>query len=814
MKYCYNLLFFHKISFFFIFLSINTYGQSVYFQNLEAKWKRNPKPEIAIKIARELIDEQTDKALYYVQEAQKFEKKDLEDDILLLLTEIYLRKHQDEKAKDFYQKLTQIYTTKKDTLNPKYLFIKSFWLSLRSRSYEAAQILEKYLQPIQASSVNNPDIAILYLEYAADLMRIRNYSKALDVLAIAEPIYERLNMQKYLGKLYNLRGLIYKNTNYLTLGIENYTKAIKIFRAYNPISRNLAVSYVNLANIYLLRSKDTFLVKEAEKVLLTGVNLCEQIKDTVQLIHFHERLGFLYLGQKNTNEAKSFFEKGFELSKLIGSSHLQNYNQIRLTDAYFQSGQKAEAVELLEKILQKVIQDKNNELISEATLLLVSFYQNLNKHDEAIKYTDFGIDISIKAQFSTNKAFFYDRKINSLIALQRWKDAQIVNDRLMKMFENDKAWLLKIYSFQKQIDSGNGNYLSALKWVDKYQILRDSLDNAEKIQNFYEARQRFFTEEKQRENDILRIQNEQERANNRRNVYFIVALGVLSVLLLLLASNWWIKQEKLKIINQQIITQEKQIRAFANQVAAANEFLTKKNEFDSKLLAIISHDLRGPVNSVATLLAMIKNGAFLEEEKPNLIALAHNSLFGAGQLLDNLLFWAKSYQSDFKINTKELSVKKVADEVIDLLKLQAEQKGIFIENRIQPDIVCWAEEEAVQLTIRNLVSNAIKFTKIGGISLEANYKDTNCQIIVKDTGIGIEPNNLSKIFDKTFYTKGTKREKGNGLGLMLCKEFIERNKGTISVSSQVGVGSIFTITLPKGKLQEKNQTELPEQSLL
>ncbi|MFN3316535.1 MAG: tetratricopeptide repeat protein, partial [Raineya sp.] len=426
---------------------------------------KDKNPAIALEIAKELIDEQTDEAFYYVQQAQKFGKKDLEDDILLLLTEIYLRKHQDEKAQNLYQKLTQYYTAQKDTLNPKYLFIKSFWLSLRSRSYEAAQILEKYLKTIQASSVSNPDVAVLYLEYAADLMRIRNYSKALEVLKTAEEIYQRLNMQKYLGKLYNLKGLIYKNTNYLTLGIENYTKAIKIFRAYNPTSRNLAVSYVNLANIHLLRSKDTLLVEEAERILLSGVKLCEQIKDTVQLIHFHERLGFLYLWQQNTSKAKTFFEKGFELSKLIGSAHLQNYHQIRLADVFFQSGEKEEAIKLLERTLQKVIQDKNNELISEATLVLVRFYQNLNKHDEAIKYADFGIDISIKAQFPTNQALFYDRKIKSLVALRRWKDAQAINDTLLKIFEKDKLWQLKIYENQKTIDSAMGNYKNALFWA-------------------------------------------------------------------------------------------------------------------------------------------------------------------------------------------------------------------------------------------------------------------------------------------------------------------------------------------------------------
>lgn len=798
----------------FTLLPVFVYGQSVLSQNLEAEWKRNPKPEIAIQIAREIIDEQTDKSLYYVQQAQKSAGLGLQEDILALLTEIYLRKHRDQEARNFYDKFERLYIQKGDTLNPKFVFIKTFWLALHSQSYEAAQILEKYLQPIQVSSVKDTEVAILYLEYAANLMRIRNYSKSIEVLLMAEELYKRLDMQKYLGKLYNLRGLVYKNTNYYTLSIESYIKAIKTYRAYNPISRNLAVTYVNLGNIYMGRPKDTSLFREAAKSFELGAKLCQEIKDTVQLIHFYERIGFLALLQKNMKKAEKYFEMGFDLAKAIGSAHLQSYQQLRLADAYFKNGQKDIAIDMLKKILKEVEKDKNFELISESNLYLANFYQALNKHREALQYLDNGIDLSIKRKINLHKGLFYHNKISSLIALGEWNEAQKANDSLLKIFKNDRNWHLRIYYAQKKIDSAAGNYKSALEWANRYQTLKDSLDYAEKTQSFNEVQQRFINEEKEKENQLLRLQNEQEKANSQRNFYFIIVLGVLSLLLLLVASNWWLKQKKLKIINQQIITQEKQIRAFADQVAANNEILSKKNEFDSKLLAIISHDLRGPIHSVATLIEMMKNGMFKPEETNGLLELAHSSLFGAGQLLDNLLFWAKSYQSDFKVVIKEIRVRQVADEIVGLLALQAEQKGIFLDNRIPEDLICLVEEEALQLTLRNLVANAIKFTKSGGITLEASPTASQCKIFVKDTGIGISSENIKKIFEKSFHTKGTSKEKGNGLGLMLCKEFIERNKGTISVSSQVGEGSTFTITLPKATTQLAPELGKVERSLV
>lgn len=785
------------IAVFYVFFPISIYGQSKVFLDLEKKWQEGKDPEIALQIAREIVDEQADKALYYVKEAQKNAGASLQADILLLLTEIYSRKYRDKEARSFYEKVNQLYVQRKDTLNPKYLFVKAFWLGLHNQSTEAVSLLGKYLQSIDPSTIKNPDVAALYLEYAVNLMRAYNYSKSLEVLQVAEAIFKRLDMQKHLGKLYNLRGLIYKNTNYLMLGIENYIKAIKIYKSYNPISRNLAVTYANLGNIYITRPKDTSFYKEAEKFFMSGVQLCEQIKDTVQTIHFYERIGFLALLQKNSQKAKTYFEKGFKLAEIIGSVHLQNYNQLRLADAYFKGGKEVEAIQSVKEILPKIKQNNDFELLSYAYFYLIDFYQTLNKHQEALVYVEEGIKLFTKRKINSEKGMFYQSKIISLMALGRWSEAQKANDTLSKIFVNNKNWHLKIYQFQKKIDSASGNYQSALAWADKYQVLKDSIDNAEKSQNFSEVQQRLLAEEKEEENCFLRFQNEQEKAYNKRSRYLIITLAVLSVLLLAFLVNWWFEQQKLKATNQKIVSQKQQIKEYADQLAAKNEMLKKKNEFDSKLFAIVSHDLRGPVHSVATLLNMMKNEEFEPKEMNNLLELAHNSLFGVGQLLDNLLFWAKSYQSNFKPTIKEIKVKQVADKVLELLTLQAKQKGILLENKIVEQVVCLAEEEALHLTIRNLVANAIKFTKTGGkIVLDAICANNHCKILIQDTGVGISPENIGKIFEKSFYTKGTSEEKGSGLGLMLCKEFIERNKGTIEVSSQVGVGSTFTITLP------------------
>ncbi|GAB4131541.1 MAG: hypothetical protein OHK0045_03290 [Raineya sp.] len=784
--------------YFFLYFAILRagYGQQVgHLQNLEEKWQKNPTPEIALQIAQELVDERTDKALYYVRQAQKNAGKHLRQDILLLLTEIHLRKHHDKEAERFYQELEQIY--QKDSLNPKYLFVKSFWLSLHKKTQEVVRILGSYLSSVEASSLKDPHIAILYLEYAANLMRVRDYHRALAVLEDAEEVYKNLNMQKHLGKLYNLRGLIHKNLQHYTLAIESYVRAVKVYRAYNPLSRNLAVTYVNLGNIYTSRYKDTTHFKEAERVFWLGAKLCQEIKDTVQLIHFYERLGYLFLLQKKTAQAKQHFEKGFALATKIGSLHLQHYHQLRLADAYFADGQRKKAIQVLQNILPEIENGENIELLSEAYRLLANFHQQQNEHLKALTYLQKGVDFSRKNQILFYAGLFYQNQIPSLLALNRVDKAQQINDTLRKIFPEDRNWHLEIFKNQKKIDSARGDFQAALRWASQYQTLKDSLHNVEKIESFNEVQQRFWTEEKQKENDLLRLQNEQEKANNTLKTYFLLILGGVLLLLFFLASNWWFKHKNLKIINQKMIEQEKQIREYAAQLAENNKILHQKNEFDSKLLAIISHDLRGPVHSVSTLLDMINRGMFEEEEKDHLLQLAHGSLYGAGQLLDNLLLWAKSHQSDFKPNIQEVAIKQLADEVVDMLKLQADQKGLYLHNRIDSTLKCLAEPEVLQIVLRNLLANAIKFTQEGGVSVEAIYGDTYCEIIVKDTGVGIPKESLKNIFKKSFHTQGTKKEKGTGLGLMLSKEFVERNGGDIRVDSKLGQGTTFTIIFPK-----------------
>lgn len=225
------------------------------------------------------------------------------------------------------------------------------------------------------------------------------------------------------------------------------------------------------------------------------------------------------------------------------------------------------------------------------------------------------------------------------------------------------------------------------------------------------------------------------------------------------------------------------------------EQLQKTNALKDKLFSIISHDLRTPLANLVSLLAISKEGYIsLDEFKAMLPNISENVDY-TSSLIDNLLNWSKSQLEQGSIVKEFHSIKEILDKEISYLSKNAADKKIDIRNLISNDCILLVDKDMMQLVFRNLISNAIKFcNQFDTITISSIVSAHNTKIIVTDTGIGIDDIKLQKLFGtETFTTIGTKDEKGTGLGLHLCKDFIERNNGQINVKSEPGKGSTFTM---------------------
>ena len=230
--------------------------------------------------------------------------------------------------------------------------------------------------------------------------------------------------------------------------------------------------------------------------------------------------------------------------------------------------------------------------------------------------------------------------------------------------------------------------------------------------------------------------------------------------------------------------------------------LKKANQTKDKLFSIIAHDLVNPFSSFQQILEIILNNYdnFNDETKKDYLNKTYKLAISNNELLQNLLNWSRVQRNQLTLKYSSVNIYNLVQENTSYLLSNAKDKNIQIVNFVNPETYLEADENLLALVIRNIISNAIKFTYIDGKIEISNYQENNKEILkIKDNGKGMDEATLSKIFDNKDInsTYGTNNEKGSGLGLMLCKEFTERHNGKIWAESKPGEGSEFFISLPR-----------------
>jgi PAS domain S-box-containing protein len=235
--------------------------------------------------------------------------------------------------------------------------------------------------------------------------------------------------------------------------------------------------------------------------------------------------------------------------------------------------------------------------------------------------------------------------------------------------------------------------------------------------------------------------------------------------------------------------------------------LKESNAAKDKFLSIISHDLRSPIGSIQGLTeALLENlDSFDNEELSNFISTIHKTVSGTYNLIDNMLIWAQSQRNKIEFSPQVVVLKELIENTVHVELGEADKKEIKVERKVADEILIKADINMLSTVLRNLIFNAIKFTDRGGRIeiLSSVYNSKMAEVCIRDNGIGIPADKLLMLFriDESITTKGTENEKGTGLGLVLCKEFVERHGGKIWVESEVGKGSSFYFTIP---LAEEN----------
>lgn len=381
------------------------------------------------------------------------------------------------------------------------------------------------------------------------------------------------------------------------------------------------------------------------------------------------------------------------------------------------------------------------------------------------------------------RALYYARQsLDSARRLQRKKEIKEAGQILAEIYE------------------AQHDYSLALQYYKLYKDFSDSLFNEQTRKQTFALEARYEYEKKE---DSLReaavkkdIMQQHHDRNHTHQIVLAVLLIIFLIVLVIIQLN---RRSEIRRANQLLVTKNQEIEQQKEAIEHQAVQLLLNNQQKDKLFSIIAHDLKGPLNSLKGLMDLLKENKLPEPEIRSMMAELSRNVGYSSELVGNLLFWASSQLDGIVITPVVLPMRQLMDEITGIYARQAAEKNISFENKIDPDCKVFADPDMTQVIFRNLISNAIKFCQSGDmITISSTVRDGKfIEICVADTGIGIREDILEKIRRKeSITTYGTAKEKGTGLGMLLCREFAEANHGKFRVDSELGKGSWFYFTIP------------------
>lgn len=274
--------------------------------------------------------------------------------------------------------------------------------------------------------------------------------------------------------------------------------------------------------------------------------------------------------------------------------------------------------------------------------------------------------------------------------------------------------------------------------------------------------------------------------------------NVYTLNLLISTSLLEISSSKFVLVTIEDITKERELQ---NDLKEREKELKELIATKDKFFSIISHDLKNPFATISGFVKILLDdySSFSDEERESFLQMILQSSDNTYKLLENLLLWSKVQVGKMNAKLEKVYIEDLINDTVSQLRTMADKKDIKIEVSHPNNLSVSLDKFIISTVLRNLITNAIKFTpKSGLISVSVEEKENNIQVLIKDNGVGIDKENIEKLFNITekFSMQGTEQEEGNGLGLILCKEFIDLHKGEIWVESKKGEGTTFTFSLP------------------
>lgn len=545
-------------------------------------------------------------------------------------------------------------------------------------------------------------------------------------------------------------------------------EALTTYRRIKDL-KNVAEMLHNLGTIEA--SKGNY--DSAIKYYVTALKVYDSVTDYHGQMLTYMNLGSLYMEHMDTANARKYLTIAEEISKKapLSDATIYMYNVIAIL--YAESGRNDTALALFTHNLE--LSDKpafvNSHL--ECLIYLGEFHLDAGNAQEGLKYLEQALRIAednkipeMEANILLDIARVYETS-NTALALEYLQRAKKFSESI-----GSETYLMRVYNEFAKIYEQQGNYKEAFNSLKHGQKLSDSIfsiNKAKEIANI-DAAYRFETNQRIRELEVLSRRNATQRD---------IIITVAAVLIIMFSIILYYYRRGTRL-NKKLAAHEKQ--------------LEELNSMKDKLFSVIGHDLRGPIARIPAIIDIYEAENTTAEERKFMLDSLKEHTKASLETFDKLLYWGQSLVKGISLRQQKMQPKSYINESIELKKMKGIEKNITITDTTPPDIYIYSDPSIFDFIIRNLLANALKYTRHNGsveISADSISKPGFTVFAVTDSGIGIPKEQQANLFTSLKSSKGTDNEGGHGIGLMLCKQFAIQNGGDIWLESEPGKGTTF-----------------------
>ena len=630
------------------------------------------------------------------------------------------------------------------------------------------------------------------------LYNISNYYKNIgsydSVVKYAEIGYNVVNKNDYANQYKFCEILInaYENLSNSQQSIYYLNLMIKIAENKKDL-KSLSELYTKLGAKY----GRNYIYDKAIYNFYKSLSVNKYINDSVGISNSYKNLGLLYLFTNDSVKAIENLQRSLNISLKIKNKRSTAYTLKGFGNLYMQLNNFEKALNYQLWALKIFEEIKENKEISFTLSDIGDTYKSMKKYLVALKYFKKSINIKLNINDKYYRAYLFINIGNTFLDLNKYDSAYVYIKQAEMITKNgyDIGIRCMVYEAYSSYYSMTGDYEKAFEYQKVFKVASDTIFHNQNNERINQLKVKYEIDEFETENQLLKQNNVIQKFAIEKQTYlrntFIAISILITILVLFVFYRFLLKQKANKVLSEK----NKQISDQKNQLEEA--YATK-----DKLFAIITHDLKNPFGTIISL------SGFLEESYNDIddnhrihaIKTLKKSANSAYDLLENLTKWLMSQNKNIPIKISKFDISIAIQTILTFYKIETEKKKISIVFDNTEKSYVLADEQMIKTIIRNLLSNAIKFTPENGeITIKIKKLKNEIHVAIKDTGIGIKEEDKEKIFriDSNFTTSGTSKEKGSGLGLILSKEFAERNNSRIWFESEEGKGSTFYFSIMK-----------------